>query len=451
MHRFKTLLKTVFFGGLIIALQGCPVGPGPTPDPDPDPDPPPGAPNVRIDINQTVTDADDFVTWAPYATDLYITNPEVISTALEVRIRNRSNAVGRVSFATSQNGTFLSQITVPLDPSGARTTIYIAGQSASINLNDAQVEVINRADNSILTREDLMVRVRKNANQLTSAERDRFLTAFTTLHLINNNFQHFMDMHTSIGDPEAHRNFGFLPWHRALLLDLERELQSIDPAVTIPYWKFDEPAQNLFTREFLGADGDGFAEFALTNPMRNWQVNGVPGINRTHVGIENGQATSALSEIATLALGGPANVYDEFRFLEGNPHGSAHVSFSGWISGINTAPRDPLFFLLHCNVDRLWAKWQWVNDRFDRTQSSTFTGQGNTTRIGHNVNDTMWPWNRVTTTPRPPDAPGGRLASTNVPQVNQTASPRVGDMIDYQGKINPSNKLGFDYDDVPIQ
>lgn len=435
---------------MVIALQGCPV-PLPPDPPIPDPPPPPGVPSVRIDINQTISDGDDFITWAPYATDVYIANPEVINTPLEVRIRNRSNAVGMVSFSTTQNGSFQEQITVSLAPSGARTTIYIAGRTASRNLNDAQVEVIDATDNTLLTTEDLMVRVRKNANQLTTAERDRFLNAFATLHLTNNNFQHFMDMHTSIGDPEAHNNFGFLPWHRALLLDLERELQQIDPSVTIPYWKFDEPSQNLFTESFIGADGDGFAEFSSSNPLRNWQVNGVPGINRTHRFIENGQATFVIGEIATLSLGGPSNLYDEFRFMEGNPHGTTHTSFSGWVSGINTAARDPLFFLLHCNVDRLWAKWQWVNDRFDRTQSSSFTAQGNTTRIGHNVNDSMWPWNRVTGGERPPDAPGGRLAPTNVPQVNQVSSPLVGDMIDYQGKLESGNKLGFDYDDVPFQ
>ena len=69
------------------------------------------------------------------------------------------------------------------------------------------------------------------------------------------------------------------------------------------------------------------------------------------------------TEAQTLALG---TRYLQFRGpMEGNPHGSAHTSFDGLISSTTTAPRDPLFFLLHCNVDRLWAKWQRVNSRFD--------------------------------------------------------------------------------------
>jgi tyrosinase len=46
-------------------------------------------------------------------------------------------------------------------------------------------------------------------------------------------------MHTAQSIAQAHGDRGFLPWHRAYLLDLERELQGIDPQVTLPYWRFD--------------------------------------------------------------------------------------------------------------------------------------------------------------------------------------------------------------------
>ncbi len=79
------------------------------------------------------------------------------------------------------------------------------------------------------------------------------------------------------------------------------------------------------------------------------------------------------NETQTLALG---NQYAAFRSLEGNPHGSAHTSFGGSISSIPTAAKDPLFFLLHCNVDRLWAKWQWLNRRFDVTDIDAYRFRG---------------------------------------------------------------------------
>jgi len=36
-------------------------------------------------------------------------------------------------------------------------------------------------------------------------------------------FQDFREAHTSTSSPQAHFRPGFLPWHRAFILDLERE------------------------------------------------------------------------------------------------------------------------------------------------------------------------------------------------------------------------------------
>jgi tyrosinase len=160
-------------------------------------------------------------------------------------------------------------------------------------------------------------------------------------------------------------------------------------------------------------------------------------------------------EATTLALGGTTHQYAQFRNLEGDPHGSAHVSFTGAIQSIGTAATDPVFFMLHANVDRLWAKWQWLNHRFDVTKTSTFTPLGSAASpgaalIGHNFQDTMWPWNQVTGPPRPLTAPGGRFPPsllTSAPGL----TPRVGDLIDYQGVRTPGTRLGFDYDDVPFE
>ena len=98
-----------------------------------------------------------------------------------------------------------------------------------------------------------MVRVRKNANTLTTGERDRLVAAFAQLNNQGTGrFADFRDMHTAVSSAQAHGAKGFLPWHRAYLLDLERELQNIDPSVSLPYWRFDQPAPNIFTRDFLG-------------------------------------------------------------------------------------------------------------------------------------------------------------------------------------------------------
>lgn len=50
-----------------------------------------------------------------------------------------------------------------------------------------------------------------------------------------------------------------------------------------------------------------------------------------------------------------------WRFLEGSPHNNGHVIVGGNIGGHMgnfLSPLDPIFWLHHCNVDRLWAEWQ---------------------------------------------------------------------------------------------
>jgi tyrosinase len=157
-----------------------------------------------------------------------------------------------------------------------------------------------------------------------------------------------------------------------------------------------------------------------------------------------------IDEINTMRLG---NNYADFVDMEGNPHGSAHVSFGGFISSINTAARDPLFFLLHCNVDRLWSKWQWLNQRYDESIPTypflDSAGMPNATRVGHNWKDSMWPWNGIQTSPRPNSNPGGTFPT--ITSLSPGQSPIVGDMIDYQGILFAGNNLGFDYDDVPFE
>jgi tyrosinase len=159
-----------------------------------------------------------------------------------------------------------------------------------------------------------------------------------------------------------------------------------------------------------------------------------------------GPTQVVLSEADTLNLG---TDFASFREMEDNPHGWAHVSFNGDIRSPGTAPADPLFFLLHCNVDRLWAKWQRDSaGRFDAADPTAYDSPPGT-RIGHRLADTMWPWNGSTTYPRPSFPPPGGGFATDPLLTVPGASPRVREMFDYAGLSLAANALGYDYDDVP--
>jgi tyrosinase len=405
--------------------------------------------DVEIQINNSPNASARFVGWAPAPCRIRISNPAGSQgKALhDIRLTSISTAsAGAVGFRSGATGSFASPVTLRVPINGNWVSFFTAGRFGrpSINLNDVRIEA--RKGNALVGSITCTVRIRKNANTLTPGERDRFVAAFAQL---NNQgagpFTNFREMHTNVSSPQAHGAPGFLPWHRAYLLDLERELQRIDPSVALHYWRFDQASPNIFTRDFLGvSDNIGTVQFSATNPLQFWVTDGVPGINRRPFFSTNSAPPGLRTEAQTIALGA---TYTLFRVMEGNPHGSAHTSFGGSISSIGTAARDPLFFLLHCNVDRLWAKWQRQNGRFNSTQAASY--DNTPSPIGHNLPDTMWPWNGITGPPRPPTAPGGTLAPSLIVSA-PGLSPRVRDMLDYQGSVSAAAKMGFDYDDVPF-
>lgn len=83
------------------------------------------------------------------------------------------------------------------------------------------------------------------------------------------------------------------------------------------------------------------------------------------------------------------------RYSEGRLHNVVHR----WVAGTMvqaTSPNDPVFYLNHCMVDRLWARWQ----RRNPTVPYVPTSGGPT---GHDLNDPMWPWSSQPDPPTPAD------------------------------------------------
>jgi tyrosinase len=423
---------------------------------------------LSIQINNSSGTSSDYVTWTPTPCRL-VSNENSPRTVV---LRNRNPLVGgQVVFYNSQRVLSGDSIQITI-PAGGTANFYIAGKFdqatgrayASKADKDTVISITEVNTNVSFGIKRLMVRVRKNANTLTTAERNRFLDALVRLNQAGG-YVELQNMHVTAANREIHSRSCFLPWHRGFLLDLERKLQEINPAVTIPYWKFDDRAQNVFTRDFMGVpDATGLVDFSATNPLINWRLtlfgagNGTR-IRRVHS--FNGTPWNPLiqraigvqrNESQTISLG---SIFSAFSSLEGDPHGSAHVSFIGQVSSIGTAPADPLFFMLHANVDRLWAKWQFIRGRFNNGSTDSYPRQGNAPAnvsgefgVGNFANDTMWPWNDVITPPRPASAPGNRFPNSPIRNFPGT-TPIVSQMIDYHGKINLNNDLCFAYDDVP--
>jgi tyrosinase len=409
--------------------------------------------NVEILINNNAAPAARFVTWATSPCRIRVTNPSGITgTTVPVGLDRQGPATGgMIEFATAATGPFATTLNISLPRNGTSVNFFVRGVFGKPSSANGDVTIRVQASlappafQSVAT-VPLMVRIRKNASTLSTAERNRVVSAFAQLNNQGSGrFADFRDMHVLAADLEEHTRPGFLAWHRAYLLDLERELQAIDASVALPYWRFDRPAPNIFKENFLGeSDNNGTVSFSSTNPLQFWKTDNQVGISRTPLFDTNSAPPNPMSEAQTLDLG---TQFTAFRSMEGNPHGLAHTSFGGFILSKQTAARDPLFFFLHCNVDRLWAKWQRANNRFDTATPASFDPVNPGNKAGHNLPDTMWPWNGITNGGRPPFAPGGAFAAS--PCVSAPGpQPRVRDCFDYQGSVSPLGNLGFSYDDV---
>ena len=209
--------------------------------------------NVQIDIKGADAQGRVFLTW----TSVQATAKIVEGTGAGADIVLRSaGTVGGLVFDTARSDQGAASLGLSLPGNGQPVPFWIAGefQKPSSAYGDAIVQANDKTTGAVLGTKAVMVRIRKNAQTLPAPERDRFLAALGTLNAHGQGtYRNFRDMHVNATTREMHGNVGFLPWHRAYVLDLERALQAFDPTVAVPYWRFDQPAPNLFTRDFMGA------------------------------------------------------------------------------------------------------------------------------------------------------------------------------------------------------
>src|ERR1051325_1438179 len=310
---------------------------------------------TEVVLNGSTAATANYIGWSPRPATIRLSDATGATGPVPVTLRNqRTTAGGQVVFSTAtQAAAATLDVTLPRD--GTPVSFFVAGKfgSASTNDKDAIIEVVD-ASGHPLSLTSLMVRIRKDATKLTTAERDRFIGAMAIFNnrgmgrfsvIRNMPVQSALDQSHGAGAPDFHD--AFLPWHRAYLLDLERELQAIDASVAFPGWRFDKPAPQLYPADFLGEPRpSGSVRFSPTNPLKDWRTDSQLGFRRILRFNVNGVAGNAngpvRTENATLGMG---TSYDAFVLMEGQPHGRAHTSFDGPINNPATAPRDPLFFL----------------------------------------------------------------------------------------------------------
>ncbi len=197
---------------------------------------------------------------------------------------------------------------------------------------------------------------RKNQRDLTADEWARFIGAVDALHgtrAAAPAYRAFVGVHVAAmsmtGMTWGVHTMGsmgmvgrnFLAWHRRFLWQFEQRLQREDPTVTIPYWDWiTDPA----------------IPTALADPatLKRWSVvrHWTPADMPTKAELDLVTAQTRFSRFQ--------------RRLELGPHAEVHVAVGGE-DGSGTmnspsSPADPIFWLHHANIDRLWADWQIHHD-----------------------------------------------------------------------------------------
>lgn len=256
--------------------------------------------------------------------------------------------------------------------------------------------------------------VRKNQAALTSGEKRSFVNALLELKR-SGGYDEFVRIHnefiirdTDFGDRFGHRAPSFLPWHRWFLILFERRLQELDSSVTLPYWDWaaDRTVMApLWNTGFLGGNGRDRDAQVMTGPFAysagQWPIT-VSTDSRPYLQRAFGAGGRRLPTPAEVRSVLAMPTYDMppwnsasegFRnHLEGwrgvNLHNRVHI----WIGGqmaTGASPNDPVFWLHHSYLDKLWAEWQREHP------ASSYLPVDSTPNVAA-LHDVMRPWDDIT-------------------------------------------------------
>src|SRR6266850_1743769 len=151
-------------------------------------------------------------------------------------------------------------------------------------------------------------------------------------------------------NPEQYQQWYFLPWHRLMLSEFEGVIREVlhDEDFTLPYW--DPVTGNVADLVVPAVFRDPGA--TLYNGTRWPWVNGGERIDILY---RDWLSLDALNE--DFYIGSPTGSHGFNPKLDTNPHFLTHLAVGGDMADFATVGGDPLFYLHHANLDRIWESW----------------------------------------------------------------------------------------------
>lgn len=194
-----------------------------------------------------------------------------------------------------------------------------------------------------------LYRVRKNQKNVSPIEWQRFIHAIEALAdsgMPSPTYANFVQVHinamTMSGMAWGVHSMNsdgrnFLAWHREYLARIEARLIAINPLVTIPYWDW------VTDRTAIPA--------ALTDPadIAEWGITRGPPFN--------GNSLASASKLNALLAGPNFNTFQTTLEIAPGFHNQLHQLVGGTMM-TSASPADPLFWLHHAFIDKIWADWQ---------------------------------------------------------------------------------------------
>jgi tyrosinase len=273
----------------------------------------------------------------------------------------------------------------------------------------------------------MKVVMRRNQAKISDAEWTQFLDAVLALKAQQapdgtNMYDNYVMNHLE-GAFAGHKGPAFFAWHRWYLSAFEGQLQLLDPRknelLSLPYWDWtvDQSAPSwpfkpdTSTTKFLGTNGrasDGeIMDGKFAYGGGRWKLNVRTPMEGSALRRQFGTYISSLPSYADLWATLNQTSYDKgpfwdmrsdsgFRnFAEGWKPGDGdgmHNRVHMWVGGSMlpmTSPNDPVFWLHHCFVDKLWVIWQAMHQK-DVGYQAYLPSEG--ANLGHNLNDSMAPF-----------------------------------------------------------
>ncbi len=197
--------------------------------------------------------------------------------------------------------------------------------------------------------------IRKPWSELTTSEKAAFVAAIKQLS--PSDVSNLANEHSRLAGAGIHDSDEFLPWHRIFIGYFEDLVQAKNVNVTLPYWDWWEyPSWTSSTSTLFDDSGGGsMGLFGYTI-------------------IESGSPWSYARSFSSSWSTTPADVNlsqtsvtifsDD---IEISPHNGGH-NFIGGTMATGSSPGDPMFYLHHCMVDKVWGDW------FRENPTSTGTG-----------------------------------------------------------------------------